>query len=46
VGRRLYLPPAVDDLLVENELLNREIRAERTRQAVEAVFESAGTLPA
>jgi hypothetical protein len=46
VGRRCYLPPEVDDLLVENELLNGEIEAERTRQAVEAVFASADTLPA
>jgi hypothetical protein len=46
VGRRSYLPPEVDDLLVENELLRREIQAERTRQAVEAVFASADTLPA
>jgi hypothetical protein len=46
VGRRSYLPPVVDDLLVEHELLSREIRSERTRQAVEAVFEAADTLPA
>jgi hypothetical protein len=46
VGRRAYLPPEVDDLLVEHELLSHEIQVERTRQAVEAVFESAGTLPA
>jgi hypothetical protein len=49
VGRRTYLPPSVDDLLIERAQLSREIQVERTRQAVEAVFESAaraGTLPA
>lgn len=40
VGRRTYLPPAVDDLLADRAALSHEIQVERARQAVEAVFES------
>ncbi len=40
-GRRPYLPRAFDGLLAEREQLMEDIRHERTRQEVEAIFQAA-----
>lgn len=40
-GRRPFLPPEFDDVLAERAKLLEDIRDERTRQDVDAIFEGA-----